>query len=121
MNTKKLRAVFYGRHSLQHSNQVAISSIEKQRNKCFAVAESQNAIIQKEYIDYNVSARNDDRPQFQQLITDAKKGLFDIVYIYTIDRFSRNKFDIEHYENELEKAGARLISAMEHEMGMQNG
>ena len=72
--------------------------------ECYARAKSQNAIIRKDYIDRHISGQTDQRPQFQQLMKDVKKGLYNIVYVYTIDRFSRNKFDIAKYKNEMRKA-----------------
>ncbi len=111
-DTPKLNAAFYGRYS-DGPNQ-SESSIEGQRRECYARAKSQNAVIRKDYIDRHISGQTDQRPQFQQLMKDAKKGLYNIIYVYTIDRFSRNKYDIARYKNELRKAGCRLISAKEY-------
>jgi len=106
------RAAFYGRYSPGPDQTEA--SITGQRRECYAKAKSQNAVIIKEYVDRHLTGKNDKRPAFLELIKDVKKGLYDIVYVYTIDRFSRNKFDIARYKNELKKAGARLISAKEY-------
>ena len=111
-DTPKLNAAFYGRYS-DGPNQ-SESSIEGQRRECYAKAKAQNAIIRKDYIDRHISGQTDQRPQFQQLMKDAKKGLYNVIYVYTIDRFSRNKYDIAKYKNELRKAGCRLISAKEY-------
>ena len=113
MNNKPIyNAAFYGRYSPGPDQTEA--SITGQRRECYAKAKSQNAIIRKEYIDRHLTGKNDKRPAFLELIKDVKKGLYDIVYVYTIDRFSRNKFDIARYKNELKKAGTRLISAKEY-------
>lgn len=111
-DTPKLNAAFYGRYSAGPNQ--SESSIEGQRRECYARAKSQNTIIRKDYIDRHISGQTDQRPQFQQLMKDVKKGLYNIVYVYTIDRFSRNKFDIAKYKNEMRKAGCRLISAKEY-------
>ena len=111
-DTPKLNAAFYGRYSAG-PNQTE-SSIEGQRRECYARAKSQNAVIRKDYIDRHISGQTDQRPQFQQLMKDVKKGLYNVVYVYTIDRFSRNKYDIAKYKNEMRKAGCRLISAKEY-------
>ncbi len=111
-DTPKLNAAFYGRYSAG-PNQTE-SSIEGQRRECYARAKSQNAVIRRDYIDRHISGQTDQRPQFQQLMKDVKKGLYNVVYVYTIDRFSRNKFDIAKYKNEMRKAGCRLISAKEY-------
>ena len=41
------------------------------------------------YTDEARSATTDNRPQFQQMIADSGKGLFDIVLVHKLDRFSR--------------------------------
>lgn len=108
---KQYNAAFYGRYSAGPDQNE--SSINGQRRECYAKAKSQNAVIRKEYIDRHISGTTDNRPAFLELMKDAKKGLYDIIYVYTIDRFSRNKYDIAKYKNELRKAGVRLISAKE--------
>lgn len=112
ISSPSLNAAFYGRYSAG-PNQTE-SSIEGQRRECYARAKSQNAIIRKDYIDRHISGQTDQRPEFQKLIKDVKKGLYNVVYVYTIDRFSRSKFDIAKYKNEMRKAGCRLISAKEY-------
>ena len=109
--TLTLNAAFYGRYSDGPDQNE--SSINGQRRECYAKAKSQNAVIRKEYIDRHISGTTDKRPAFMELMKDAKKGLFDVIYVYTIDRFSRNKYDIAKYKNDLRKAGVRLISAKE--------
>jgi len=44
--------------------------------------------IYKEYIDY-ASGGNSNRPEFQQMLIDAKTHKFDVVLIWALDRFSR--------------------------------
>lgn len=38
------------------------------------------------YIDCAISAKMDNRPQFQQMIKDGDKKLFDIVLVWKLDR-----------------------------------
>ena len=109
--TATYNAAFYGRYS--DGPDQSESSITGQRWECYAKAKAQNAIIRKEYIDRHISGTTDKRPAFLELMKDAKKGLFDIIYVYTIDRFSRNKYDIAKYRNDLKRAGVKLISAKE--------
>ena len=49
--------------------------------------------IVETYIDEAYSATNDRRPSFQRMITDSEKGLFDIVLVHKLNRFSRNRYD----------------------------
>ena len=67
----------------------------------------------KHYIDRAFSAKTDNRPEFQQMIKDSGKKLFDVVLVWKFDRFARNRFDSANYKMILKKNGAHLISVME--------
>ena len=51
-----------------------------------AYAEKNGITIVKHYIDRAISAKTDNRPQFQQMIKDSDKKLFDIVLVWKLDR-----------------------------------
>ena len=53
-----------------------------------AYAEKNGITIVKHYIDRAISAKTDNRPQFQQMIKDSDKKLFDIVLVWKLDRFA---------------------------------
>ena len=61
-------------------------------------AERHNMTILAHYIDWALSARTDDRPQFQQMIQDSTNKQFDIVLVWKLDRFSRSRFDSATYD-----------------------
>jgi len=42
----------------------------------------------REYVDF-ASGGNSNRPQFQQMLTDARQHRFDLIVIWALDRFSR--------------------------------
>ena len=65
------------------------------------------------YIDHALSAKTDNRPDFQQMIKDSEKRLFDIVLVWKLDRFARNRYDSAHYEYQLERNHVKLVSATE--------
>ena len=65
------------------------------------------------YIDRAISAKTDNRPDFQQMIKDSEKRLFDIVLVWKLDRFARNRYDSAHYEYQLERNHVKLVSATE--------
>jgi hypothetical protein len=46
-------------------------------------------------------------------ITDSEKKLFDIVIVWKLDRFSRDRYDSAHYKRLLGKNGAKVVSATE--------
>ncbi len=47
------------------------------------------------------------------MIKDSSKGLFDVVIVWKLDRFARNRYDSAHYKNLLKKNNVRVISATE--------
>ena len=65
------------------------------------------------YIDRAFSAKTDNRPEFQQMIKDSGKKLFDVVLVWKFDRFARNRFDSANYKMILKKNCVHLISVME--------
>lgn len=47
------------------------------------------------------------------MIKDSEKKQFDVVLVWKLDRFARDRFDSAHYKRILKKNGARVISAKE--------
>ncbi|WP_319507771.1 recombinase family protein [uncultured Methanolobus sp.] len=47
-----------------------------------------------EYVDFGWSGTDTDRPAFQNMLTDAKAGKFDILLVTKIDRFARSTIDL---------------------------
>ena len=70
-----MTAVIYARYSSDNQRE---ESIEGQIRECTAYAEKNGFTVVKHYIDRAVSAKTDNRPQFQQMIKDSDKKLFDI-------------------------------------------
>ena len=65
------------------------------------------------YIDRAISAKTDNHPEFQQMIKDSDKKLFDIALVWKLDRFARNRYDSARYKTQLKKNGVKLMSATE--------
>ena len=105
-----MTAVIYARYS---SNNQREESIEGQIRECTAYAEKNGITVIKHYIDRAFSAKTDNRPEFQQMIKDSEKRLFDIVLVWKLDRFARNRYDSAHYEYQLERNHVKLVSATE--------
>ena len=82
----------------------------RQIRECTAYAEKNDITIVKHYIDRAISAKTDNRPQFQQMIKDSDKKLFDIVLVWKLDRFARNRYDSARYKTQLKKNGVKLMS-----------
>lgn len=112
MNDKneQLHAVIYARFS-SHSQRE--TSIEQQIQECREFAKSQNIKIVGEYSDRAITGKTDRRPEFQRMIKDSAKKRFQYVIVYTLDRFSRNRYDSATYKTALKKNGVRVLSAKE--------
>ena len=47
------------------------------------------------------------------MIKDSAKGLFDVILVWKLDRFARNRYDSAHYKSQLKKYGVKVLSATE--------
>lgn len=102
-------AVIYARFS---SSKQREASIDDQLRICNDYCEREGITVLKSYCDYAISGRTDDRPQFQQMISNA--GESNYVVVYMMDRFSRDPYDAPIYKKELSKHGVRVVSALEY-------
>ncbi len=59
------------------------------------------------------SATTDRRPNFQRMIEDSGRNLFDIVLVHKLDRFSRNRYDSAIYKSKLKKNHVSIASVLE--------
>ena len=105
-----MKAVIYARYSSDSQRE---ESIEGQIRECSEYAERNKITILTSYIDRALSARTADRPEFQRMIRDSEKGLFDTVLVWKLDRFSRDRYDSAHYKHILKKNGVKVVSAKE--------
>lgn len=105
-----MKAVIYARFSSDNQRE---ESIEGQLRECTAYCEKNDITIVRHYIDRAVSARTDHRPDFQRMIADSAKGSFDVIVVWKLDRFARNRYDSAHYKAMLRKHGVKVLSATE--------
>lgn len=105
-----MKAVIYARYSSDNQRE---ESIEGQLRECKAFADKNDMIILDTDIDRALSAKTDNRPEFQRMIKDSAKNLFDVVIVWKLDRFARNRYDSARYKAALKKNGVKVISAME--------
>ena len=109
-NATEKKAVIYARFSSHSQHE---TSIEGQLKECYAFAKRQGYTVIGEYIDRAMTGTNDNRPDFQRMITDSKKKQFQYVIVYQLDRFARNRYDSASNKNILKKNGVRVVSARE--------
>ena len=105
-----MKAVIYARYSSDNQRE---ESIEGQIRECAEYAKYNDMEIVGQYIDRAYSAKTDNRPDFQRMIKDSYRKQFDIVLVWKLDRFARDRFDSAYYKRILKKNGARVISAKE--------
>ena len=106
------RAAVYIRYSSE--NQRDGYSVEYQLDECKKYIEEHGFSFEKAYIDEAVSGKStNNREAFFSLLSDVKRGLYDVVIVYKYSRFARNLMEATLYRQQIEKNGAKLISAME--------
>lgn len=97
-----MKAVIYARYSSDSQRE---ESIEGQLRECTAYCMKNDITVLRTYIDRALSAKTDSRPDFQRMIKDSAKGLFDTVIVWKLDRFARNRYDSARYKASLKNMG----------------
>ena len=101
-------AVIYARYS---SDTQTEQSIEGQLRVCNKYAKENDLYIVNTYIDRAMTGTNDNRPDFQRMLSDSEHESWEVVLVYAIDRFGRNSTEIAVNKMRLKKNGKKLISA----------
>jgi site-specific DNA recombinase len=114
MNSNSKRAVGYFRVSSEE--QVEGYSIAAQERAYRQFCETHGNTLIGEYRDEGKSARTDNikrRPGFAQMLQDAQEGLFDVIVVHKMDRFSRSmRVAVQAFE-QLGKCNVGLVSVSE--------
>ena len=103
-------AVIYARYS---SNGQTEQSIEGQVRECTDYANAHDIVIVDMYIDRAMTGTNDNRFDFQRMLKDASKRAWDMVLVYKLDRFSRNKYEMAIHRKTLKDNDIKLVSVKE--------
>lgn len=56
----------------------------------------------------DAATRTGHRPQFMQMMADAKDGMFDIILVKSVSRFAGKAADCQKYIRELKKCGVEV-------------
>lgn len=98
---EKRRVVIYARVSTEHEAQ--LSALENQLDWYKPIlAARPNWVLAGQYIDEGITGTSaEKRPQFMQMIKDAKAGKFDMIITREVSRFARNTVDTLKYTREL--------------------
>lgn len=90
-----------------------ISERSQSKDNCGSAGHLRKRMTYKSYIDRALSSKTDNYPDFQRMIKESCKGIFDVVIVWKLDRFARNRYDSAHYKSMLRKNGVKVISATE--------
>jgi site-specific DNA recombinase len=88
-------------------------SISAQLTQLTDYCRRNNIDIHDTYIDEGISGQKENRPQFQRVIKDAEKGLFNIILVHKFDRFARKVELSQRVKNQLKKCNVQVISISE--------
>ena len=104
------KVALYARFS---SDNQRTESIDAQIRAMKSYCKQQHWQIVATYIDEARSATTDNRPDFQRMISDSSRGIFDVVLVHKLDRFSRNRYDSAIYKSKLKKNNVSIASVLE--------
>ena len=105
-----MNAVVYARYS---SHRQGEQSIEGQLAEAKRFADAHDLTIIHEYCDRAMTGRNDNREQFQLMLSDASKHIFDALIVWKTDRIGRNKEEIALNKYHLKKNGVKIYYVAE--------
>lgn len=108
---RSLRAAIYARTSSTTREQGR--SLDSQVKRSLDHCETLGWDVTFVYRDEAISGADTDRPMFQQMIEMAKRGGFDVVVFWKLDRFSRSLMHAVQLEAELRESDVYLYSVTE--------
>jgi site-specific DNA recombinase len=104
------RAVIYARYS---SDLQSDASIEDQVRLAKRLIDDQELKFTQTYTDHGISGASLLRPGYQQLLTDARAGMFEVVIAESIDRLSRDQEHIAAFHKAMNFSGISVITTSE--------
>ena len=105
-----MNSVIYARYPSDSQRE---ESIEGQIRECKSVRNAAALPLSAHILTALLSAKTDNRPESQRMIKDSAKRLFEVVLVWKLDRFSRNRYGSAMNKATLRKNGAKVISAKE--------
>lgn len=88
-------------------------SLDEQEEKLKQLCNFKDYEIYKVYREEGVSAKNTNRPKFQEMIEDMKLGKINKIIVYKLDRLTRSIKDLENICTLLEEYNCSLESVAE--------
>lgn len=102
---KNESAVVYARYSSHNQGE---QSIEGQLAAAKKYAKAKGYTIIHEYVDRAMTGRNDNRDEFQRMLSDCAKKQFSVIIVWKVDRFGRNREEITFNKHRAKKHGVRV-------------
>ena len=113
INKAYIRAVIYIRYSSHRQD--GSFTVEAQHDECMRYLERKGYKFIKQYVDTAKTGKKvAGREAFDEMITDAHRGMFERIVVFTFSRAFRNTKDALNYNFELkEKCGVVIESVVE--------
>ena len=92
----------YGRQSVDRKDSISIESQIELRGGNF-----------RKYTDKGYSGKNTDRPKFQEMMADIRRGLIKRVVVYKLDRISRSILDFATMMETFQEYNVEFVSSTE--------
>ncbi|MFC1979428.1 recombinase family protein [Chloroflexota bacterium] len=108
-----MKAAIYARVSSERQD--VDLSISAQLRTLREYATKNGYFIVREFVDEAESGKTSDRPEFREMITQARRSEkpFDIILVWKYSRFARNREDSILFKAVLRKAGVQVVSITE--------
>ena len=111
MNELPVSAAIYLRVSLDATGEHL--AVDRQREDCRRIAEQRGWTVTEEYIDNSISASDakKNRPEYDRMVDDYKRGLFGALVCWDLDRLTRQPRQLEDWIDVAEDRGLILVTA----------
>jgi site-specific DNA recombinase len=108
-----LRAAIYARVSTPRQGEEEKASIKEQITAIESYCRNRDYSITDHYIDNGYPGTKSKRPEFQRMITDAKKGMFNVIVCWKADRLSRGMYPAAALMEAIEPLDIRIEASEE--------
>lgn len=111
------RTAVYTRYS---SDKQSDLSIEDQIKECRAFTKKNGLNVVKVYSDYAKTGTNENREDFQNMMNDARKGLFDYIVVWHTDRIHRDMIASFRTLGIFQELGIEILSVTQPELNSKD-
>lgn len=101
-----MKGVIYARYSGDRQRE---TSIDDQVRNCTRCAERENIMITHDYHDKAISGAVRSRPGYQEMLSDAAGGAFDVLIVDDLSRLSRDDYEMKGVLRKFTWQGIRII------------